>query len=122
MCSYYLWQGNAGEAYHHFSRGLTIARESLASMSIGLYSLSAAGIAAQRGRFGEAAVLLGHFLPAFREAYGSDEPEETERKIYDLTFNELRAHLDEPRLQHLMEQGAALTHDEILEKMLALGA
>jgi tetratricopeptide (TPR) repeat protein len=120
LCSYHLWQGNADEAYRHFSRGLTIARESLASMSIGLYSLSAAGIAAERGRFEEAAVLLGHYLPAFREAYGCDELEETERMIYDRTLSKLREHLDKARLQHLIEQGAALTHEEILEKMLAV--
>lgn len=100
-----------------------IALELAPQNSVGLSLLAVyfAAIAAERERFEEAAVLIGHFLHAFQAAYGSDRQLElTERNLSERITATLREKIAAQRFQMLFDGGAVLTVDEAANRMRAI--
>lgn len=120
MCMYELARGNTDAALTHARKALELARNVQNWSAIGMYSLHFSVVAAAHGEFEEAARLLGYFLPAMRQTYGSATIEETEHRAYDRIMQVLHETLGAERVSHLMSEGAVFTRDELVERMLAV--
>lgn len=121
MAIYLLHEGMLDDALDRARLSLHLARDLRSNVAVSLLAPHFAGIAAERGQFETAALLLGHFLPAFKAYYGQDrELELTERNLCARILERLRSRLDAARLARLTENGAMLTPDEVVERMLAV--
>ncbi len=120
MCMYNLTLGNVGEALQNARKVLDVGRNVQNWAAIAFVSLHFAAIAAEHEQYESAAVLLGHFLPSMRTAYGGAKIEETEQTVYDRLLAILREHLGATRLAQLMSAGESLTRDELVERLLAV--
>ncbi|HEY9179790.1 MAG TPA: adenylate/guanylate cyclase domain-containing protein [Candidatus Baltobacteraceae bacterium] len=121
MVIYLIKLGMVDDALDRARIALQLARETQSAGSLSLLALHFAGIALERGNLEESAILLGHYMPAFRSIYGADRDlERTERNFYARVDERLRSELGTQRFDQALAAGAAITIDELLQRMLAI--
>jgi hypothetical protein len=121
MVAYLLNQDMVDDALDRARIALHLTHEAHSSVGLSLLAVYFAGVAAERDRLQDAAVLLGHYLHAFHATYGkARELELTERNLHDRIMEKLRGPLEPRAIEQLLDAGAALTSPEVLERMLAI--